>query len=330
MTDCYRFKNPSQISIELTNICNFHCLHCINNASINCEEYIDRKKIYEIIDYMKANGIVCLDFSGGEPLLYPNFLDIIDYAADNEMTLSIATNGSLLTDNILSSLKNANVSLRISLDGFNEKINSIFRPKNTFCLVDDKINLCINHGLIPTISCVLHKRNYDHFEALVEYVKSKKLKKIRVIPFIANGRGDKYKKEMLTKAQWKNFILGHKIIESKYGIEIAIDSPLQSIITNDYMPCVVGKFLAVIKPNGDVIPCSILNVVIGNIYKQSIKEIWNNKLIDELNDTNLLKGKCKKCNLREKCSGGCRGLAFSLKGDYLCPDPYCWKLNQNK
>ena len=124
--------------------------------------------------------------------------------------------------------------------------------------------------------------------------------------------------------------MNHENLSRKYQIDIAIDSPLQSIIKNEFMPCVVGKFLAVVKPDGNVIPCSLLDVSLGNIYEHDLKFIWQNKIIDELNDVNKLKGKCAYCNIKNKCGGGCRGLAYILKGDYLCPDPYCWKKNQNR
>ena len=325
----YRFKNPSQISVELTNKCNFACKHCINESSIKENSELSKEKVYELIDYMDREGVVCLDFSGGEPLLYPYFEEILEYAYQKKLTLSLATNGSLLNDKIIEKLIKAEVSVRISLDGFNEDVNCVLRGR-TFETTDKAIKQCVKQGLIPKISVVLHKKNLESFEKLLVYAKENSIEKVRIIPLVTKGRASFLSDLILAKNQWKEFIINHKNLSNKYGIEVAIDSPLQAIIEEDYMPCVVGKFLAVVKSNGDVIPCSVLDVKIGNVYENDLKYIWSNKILDELNDVNKLKGKCKNCDIKNKCAGGCRGLAYVLKGDYLCPDPYCWKENQNK
>ena len=63
---------------------------------------------------------------------------------------------------------------------------------------------------------------------------------------------------------------------------------------------------------------------------ETIENIWSNKFFDEINDVSNLKEECKICKYKEKCSGGCRGMAYTMKGDYLCKDPYCWLKSQNK
>jgi len=326
----YRFKYPSQISIEITNKCNFECRHCINDSGCKDNTEMPFYKIKEIIDYMENKGIVCLDFSGGEPLLHNNFREIIEYAYKKGMNISVASNGYLLNDEIIELFNEKEVSLRISYDGHNEAVYSLIRGKNKYEIVEKNIKKAIENNVTTNLVTVLHKDNIQYFNEILKKVKSLKVNKLRLMPFVEIGRGENSNLKMITIDEWKYIIENHKQISIDENIEIAIDSPLMAITEKATCPCLVGKLCLVIKANGDAIPCALLNKTIGNIYKESIEEIWHNKFFDEINDTNKLKEDCKNCKYKEKCAGGCRGLAYTLKGDYLCKDPYCWIKNQDK
>ena len=79
-----------------------------------------------------------------------------------------------------------------------------------------------------------------------------------------------------------------------------------------------------ISPNGDVHPCMLLQVKVGNIREEGIREIWDiSPVLSELRDRSLLKGRCGSCIYRDECAG-CRGRAYEETGDMLEEDPGCW------
>jgi len=79
-----------------------------------------------------------------------------------------------------------------------------------------------------------------------------------------------------------------------------------------------------ILPNGDVIPCMLLQKKLGNIREESITRIWNNsQILAKLRNRNLLKGECGLCNYKDKCTG-CRGRAYEETGNIMATDPGCW------
>lgn len=326
----YRFKYPSQISVEITNKCNFACEHCINESGIKDMTEMSYTKIKEIIDYMQIKGIVCLDFSGGEPLLHNDFEDIIKYAYKSNMNISVASNGYLLNDKMLRLLKETEATLRISYDGPNENIYSLIRGINKYDVVKNNIIKAVNSGIVTNLVTVLHKGNIKYLDQIISDAKTFGINKLRLMPYVKIGRGKQSKLEMLSVDEWKYLIENHKKMSEETGVEIAIDSPLMAITEKAVCPCLVGKLCLVIKANGDAIPCALLNKTVGNIYNETIEEIWKNKFFDEINDTSKLKEECKTCKYKEECAGGCRGLSYTLKGDYLCKDPYCWIKNQNK
>jgi len=73
-----------------------------------------------------------------------------------------------------------------------------------------------------------------------------------------------------------------------------------------------------IQSNGEVNPCMLLQIELGNIREQSIRSIWENSpVLSKLRQRELLKGECAECT-------GCRGRAYEETGDMMAADPGCW------
>jgi radical SAM protein with 4Fe4S-binding SPASM domain len=143
----------------------------------------------------------------------------------------------------------------------------------------------------------------------------------------------KIRKIMLTPKQWKDLMSKLDEISNRVKVPICIDSPLEGLLKGKgYLnPCVCGYLYLGISSNGDAFPCPIMtDVKIGNIRKESIVEIWNSDVIKNLRDASQLKGACASCTYKMRCNGGCRALAYYIKGDYTCPDPFCWIASQKK
>jgi len=88
--------------------------------------------------------------------------------------------------------------------------------------------------------------------------------------------------------------------------------------------CAAGTRYITILPNGDIIPCMILQVVLGNIRNDSLKDVWyNSPILETLRNRDLLKGKCGRCKYKISCAGA-RCKAFEMTGDMMAEDPTCW------
>lgn len=79
-----------------------------------------------------------------------------------------------------------------------------------------------------------------------------------------------------------------------------------------------------IQSNGEVNPCMLLQINLGNIREQGIRSIWEDSpILAELRQRELLKGECGVCSFRSTCFG-CRGRAYEESGDMMAADPGCW------
>ena len=279
---------------------------------------------------MHSHGLVCLDYSGGEPLLHKDLVKMLDYGCKKGLNQSIATNGLLLTQDAIDLLNRYHVTVRISYDGYDEPSYSKIRGEGLFEIVLNNIKRAISKGMEITLVTVLHSENVYDTKRYIESVADLGVKKLRLMPFVPIGRGAVSNLSMISPEQWKYILVNFQVWGNQLGVMVVVDSPLMSITHGLVCPCVVGKFYLVIKTNGDAIPCPLLNCSLGNIYHNTIDEIWHNSIMKEINDLSLLNKECLDCEHLHACAGGCRGLAYTMKGSYLCKDPLCWLQSQNK
>ena len=87
--------------------------------------------------------------------------------------------------------------------------------------------------------------------------------------------------------------------------------------------CQAGMSIGCITPDGDVTPCVMLPLSLGNINERSLKEIWSGSDTVATLKSREVKGMCGSCSHRDEC-GGCRAAAWAVTGDLMAEDPYCW------
>jgi radical SAM protein with 4Fe4S-binding SPASM domain len=114
-------KIPIAGEIEVTLCCNLKCSHCFCAQDINKKE-LSFHEICHILDEITAAGCFWLLFTGGEPLIRPDFLDIYSYAKKKGLIITIFTNGTLITPRIADYLKEwPPFSVEISLYGLTQE-----------------------------------------------------------------------------------------------------------------------------------------------------------------------------------------------------------------
>ena len=84
-----------------------------------------------------------------------------------------------------------------------------------------------------------------------------------------------------------------------------------------------GNGFVFIDHIGMVYPSGFLPLVVGDVRKQSLVDIYRDSpIMKQLRDYPTLKGKCGWCDFRDVC-GGSRSRSYGVTGDYLASEPYC-------
>lgn len=153
---------------EITNRCNYNCKYCIFNSNSNLKE-LTLKECKKVIDELLENDFNYIKFTGGEPFIRSDFIDILEYA-NNKIQFDISTNASLINDEHIKRLKNLNINfLHISIDGL-EAEHDFIRGYNTFKKTLDGLERLKHIDKYIRIGTVLYKYNQDKIKEIVQMI----------------------------------------------------------------------------------------------------------------------------------------------------------------
>src|SRR5262249_49203329 len=78
--DTFHLAGPLIAWIEITRACNLPCKHCYINAGKARRHELSTDEVKRLLDDLKAHGVFCVVFLGGEPFIRPDFLELVRYA----------------------------------------------------------------------------------------------------------------------------------------------------------------------------------------------------------------------------------------------------------
>ena len=184
-------KKPSTnlAYILVTDFCNFRCGYCfiensLKGPSISMSKDLADKVINVLLNEAKQAPEYRVTFYGGEPLSNSEvvfyIIEKLEQASKNKFMFSCVTNGSLVTEELAKKLKQHNVTVGLSLDGWaNIDKNRVFiNGKETFYSTLKALTLLKDAGANVGISCTITKQNYQYAEEIVEFIQKLGIKTI--------------------------------------------------------------------------------------------------------------------------------------------------------
>ncbi len=330
------------LQVELNDICNLECKHCYQVRAKNKEE-LDVNLILNQIDEFKAiTGFEKFFFrlSGGEATLRKDIFKIIREIISQGHLVELMTNGMFLDLPFVYALKATGVNVcQVSMDGCTVQTHDYIRGKGSFDKTIKGIKNLVKVGIPVEIKFTIIKGvNIQEIKGMFELCQSLGVKHIAIARFILAGNG-------ITNFSEGNLI-GNEMREVFYNIiENGKDFPELDIRVRDQLGRIVaiennqitenvhinqrdyvGLSYLAFDTYGNVYADRQLDIVIGNIHKESITNIWtkSEKLKNLKGDINNLKGKCIECDLKSICMGGNKTASYALTGDPFTPDPGCW------
>lgn len=314
------------VAWETTSACNLGCSYCRAKATAepNRDELSTEEALALIDEIEPLKPLLIL--SGGEPLLRPDIFLLSQRAVSKGLRVSLATNGTLLTPEIVDKIASSGVSrISISLDGATPEEHDAARGQGCYQQIMKGIeNL---RGKVDfQINFTITKRNAQYVPEIFDLAESLGAKALHFFFLVPTGRGTE---EDLTSPEIQDELLRLIDIErSRRTIEVQVTCAPQ--FARIALPCngrqvggcLAGTSFAFISRRGEVYPCGYLPMLAGNAREQSFREIWENSVVFKALRERKLKGKCGECSHRTTC-GGCRARAFAKNGDYLESDSMC-------
>ena len=342
---------------NMTQRCNLKCVHCYAHAvePSSHKDPISTDQAKIIIDDLAQFGAPVMLFSGGEPLVREDLVDLAKYATSKGMRAVISTNGTLITKAKARELKEVGLSyVGISLDGA-EAVHDQFRGvPGSYKLALKGVENCQAEGLKVGLRFTINKRNATEIPHLFDLIEQLEVPRICFYHLVYSGRGSELIKEDLDHAETRaavNLIMDRTRALHDKGkpkevltVDNHADGPhvYYRLLKED--PKRAADVLELLKMNegnssGRGIGCIswdgsvhadqfMRHITFGNVLERPFSEIWTDEkieLLHKLKDKRPhVKGRCATCRFLNICGGNFRARAEAYYDDFWAQDPACY------
>lgn len=334
-------------SLRVTMGCNATCSHCYANAGSKIEHELKKEEILDIIDQLKGAGASQIFFTGGEPFIRKDIIDILKYADLRGLKILISTNGSVLSERIIKEIAYIPFEqFQVSLDGLQDT-HDANRGKGFFEKAVNAIDMLQIYNVKNiTIGTCITKYNIREISQILQFVINKKIEKFAIMLLLPEGRANREMDVEIHDLVNEMGKFWETYENNKIEFQFASNSVLPPVlipkrlrdkgIHEQFLMCCSYPNLFGIGASGEVAPCDgFLNWESfkgGNVRDHSINELWetmytNSDIIP--NDVTHIEGICSKCIYLQECCGNCRADSISYYGDITAPYPVCQKLFDN-
>ncbi len=336
------------IQWHLTEQCNLRCKHCYQAATKTNELSLPEIKetIMEISEMFSAWAeryevafSSNFNITGGEPLLRKDLFEILREIRGRGYDVDLLTNGTLIDESRARTLRELGVkAVQVSLEGPGE-IHEMIRGKGSFAASLRGTRHLLDAGLRVTVNTTLSAINAGHFMELTELSSRLGVQRLGFSRLVPSGRGAGLLNSMLSKEEVRK--LYDKIFSlSLNGLDVVTGDPVatqmkttgEKVKGSGSIPaggCAAGVSGLTFLSDGTIVPCRRLQLPLGNLKKDSLREVWAaSPVLEALRDQKRYKGKCRVCRRWADCRG-CRAIAYAYalsKGhdDFLAEDPQCF------
>ena len=347
---------PPIVVWNCTKRCNLHCIHCY--ASASNEKFNDEMTTREgknLITQLAEFGVPVLLFSGGEPLLREDFLELADETARLGLGLVVSTNGTAIDAKMAGEISKRKFrEVGISIDAIGDNNDRFRGHKGAFDSAMTGIRHCVSLGIRVSLRMTVTRDNFKDVPAVLDLVERENIKRVCFYHLAYAGRGndlrgidlshadtretvdlicertlDFYRrgnpKEILLVGNHADGLYLYQKIRAQDEQRAAGIMSLLTVNGGNNSGIRIGA----VDETGAVHPDQFWrNITLGNIREKTFGDIWTdttNPILAGLkNRKGLLKGRCAVCQYLDACNGNLRARAEAVYNDIWMEDPSCY------
>lgn len=340
-----------------TERCNLRCSYCYEEAGedarARAKHELTTEQALQIVRSLGDSSrklerqfVIC--WSGGEPFLRKDLLELIACAREEGLLNSVATNGAFLTADAAARLRELEVgNVLISVDSVEPEIHDALRGAGSHARALEAIQRCKEAGLLVLVETVATRHNRQEIGKLKRWAEEEVGGFFFYRCALEVGRAGESELLMTPEQQRDLYNERNQEVIEKLGQGKGLQIPLFSIFDlvpfphtpasekeREYLEWGVGcqacRLIHGISVTGDLLPCIRLKLPLGNLLEESFVEISEKELYRKFALRKGRGGKCADCEHIELCGGGCLAEVMALTGDPFAGWDRCWHQQRDK
>lgn len=334
----------NQVYCYLTEGCNLACRHCWLSPKLDRtgEKYptLQVGHFETAIQEAKPLGLSRVKLTGGEPLLHPHFIKLLEILRREDLELTLETNGMLCTPQIAVEIaKCKNPFASVSIDGSEAETHDWIRGvRGSFEKAKRAVKNFSDVNISPQIIMSVMRCNAHQIDAMVKMAESLGASSVKFNIVQPTGRGKNIEAGADGLDISELLEIGRHVdreLQPRTGLELFFDypmafRPLSRIASgNGAGTCGILGILGLI-PNGQYALCGIgeyiPDLVYGKVGKDRLKDVWrNNPKLTELRQgmPDRFDGVCARCLMKYRCLGACVAQNYYRTGSLWEPFWFC-------
>lgn len=343
-----------------TRTCNLKCAHCYALSDGRKYPQLSTDEAKAMIDDLAAFGAPVLLFSGGEPCLRDDLVELMHYAKDAGMRVVISTNGTLITPELARRFAEVGLSyVGVSFDGDRATHDAFRGVPGSFDLALQGLRNAQDAGIKVGLRFTISKRNWREVDDVFALMREHGINRACFYHLVYTGRGSEMMDEDLTHGETRECVRHIMDLTRTWfdeggrpeilTVDNHADAPFiyMELLKED--PERAGKVMQLLQWNqgnstGNGISCVSWDGEVyadqfwrhfsfGNVKERPFSQIWTDvsrstpqsELMYRLKDKRpFVKGRCAECRWLDICGGNFRVRAEAATGDLWAPDPACY------
>ncbi len=331
-------KSPINGSLELLPLCNLNCKMCYVRLSKSEMEAQGRLRTWEewldVARQMKANGVLFLLLTGGEPLMYPNFRELFVELKKMGMILTINTNGTLLDEDwakFFAQYKPRRIN--ITIYGSSEEIyQELCQAPQGFQKAIDAVRMLKEHGVDVKISGSATKANAADLENIIRLGHAMNVPvaidtymmpaiRERNKPYDFQSRLDPISAARARVRVMEMEMSAESFKQYRDQLIDSVDNFVPGEEKEEQITCLAANCSFSVNWQGFLRPCVILQDPQINVFEVGFEKAW--QYVSEQAQNLKSSSKCSQCPLRQLCricvaAGLNETGSYNGVPDYLC------------
>ena len=303
---------PYRMDLALTYRCNNDCAHCYN-ARVRTYPELPTQSWKSILDKIWSLRIPHVVFTGGEPTLRHDLLELVAYAQQTGLVAGLNTNGRKLSDpEFVSGLVNAGLDhVQITLESNRAEVHDeMVCAKGAWEQTVQGVRNTVNSKLYMMTNTTLLENNESYLIELLTFLRDLGVPTVGLNALIYSGKGSTVNTG-LREQDLPNLLEIATDFTQKSGQRLIWYTPTQYChfdplqLDLGIKGCTAAYYNMCIEPDGQVIPCQSYYEALGDFLAAPWAEIWEHPLALSLRQRKDVPQACVTCDFFVECGGGC-------------------------